>query len=112
MITALQGMHGWLLQRLTAVFMLFYLILAVAYFLLTPPQSYEDWHSAMSATPVAVLTALFFITLLLHAWIGLRDIAIDYVHRLSLRLVILSVIAALLFGQTLWLMLILIKTKL
>ena len=109
MITSIQGMPGWLLQRLTALFMLLYFIVASVYFLLLSPQTYSEWHSMFSATPVALLTVLFFVAVLLHAWIGLRDIVIDYVHRLSLRLLLLGLIAMVLLGQTVWLLLVVTK---
>jgi len=109
MITSIQGMHAWLLQRLTAVFMLVCFVVAALYFLLSPPQSYEEWRTVVTATPVALALALFFIAVSLHAWIGLRDIIIDYVHRFSLRILVLSLIFIVLFGQTLWLFLVLIK---
>ena len=34
--------------------------------------------------------ALFFLALLLHAWIGVRDVVIDYVHNFSARLTVLT----------------------
>jgi succinate dehydrogenase / fumarate reductase membrane anchor subunit len=40
---------------------------------------------------VAVL--LFFVALLLHGWIGLRDVVIDYVHPLGLRMAVLGAVA-------------------
>ncbi|PCH59420.1 MAG: succinate dehydrogenase, hydrophobic membrane anchor protein [Gammaproteobacteria bacterium] len=112
MITSIQGMHAWLLQRLTAVFMLIYFCAVVVYFLWSPPQSYVEWQGVVSATPVALLTALFFIALSLHAWIGLRDLIIDYVHRFSLRVLVLGLVFIVLVGQTLWLLLVLLKAML
>ncbi|MBL4851723.1 MAG: succinate dehydrogenase, hydrophobic membrane anchor protein [Gammaproteobacteria bacterium] len=102
-------MHAWLLQRLTAVFMLACFIAVIFYFLLSPPQNYSEWRGMVTATPVALSSILFFMAISLHAWIGLRDIVIDYVHRFSLRVLLLGLIFIMLFGQTLWLFLVLLK---
>ena len=102
-------MHAWLLQRLTAIFMLVCFVVVIFYFLLSPPQHYSEWRSIVTATPVALLSILFFIAISLHAWIGLRDIVVDYVHRFSLRVLLLGLIFTVLFGQTLWLFLVLLK---
>ncbi len=109
MITSIQDMHAWLLQRLTAVFMLVCFVVVILYFLLSPPQSYAQWRGMVTATPVALLSILFFIAVSLHAWIGLRDIVIDYVHRFSLRVLLLGLIFIMLFGQILWLFLVLLQ---
>ena len=109
MITSLQGMHAWLLQRLSAVFILLYFIFVLTYFLFASPTSYEEWRGDVTSMPSALLMTLFFIALSLHAWIGVRDIAIDYVHRLTFRLILLSVVATVILGQTLWLIFILLK---
>ncbi len=109
MITSILGMRAWLLQRLTAVFMLACFVVVILYFLVSPPQSYAQWRGMLTATPVALLSILFFIAISLHAWIGLRDIVVDYVHRFSLRVLLLGLIFTVLFGQTLWLFLVLLK---
>lgn len=109
MITSIQGMHAWLLQRMTAVFMLIYFIAAIGYFVFFTPADYNQWHDIISAMPIAIATMLFVVALSLHAWVGLRDVVIDYIHRFSLRILLLGLIFILLFGQTLWIILVLAK---
>jgi succinate dehydrogenase / fumarate reductase membrane anchor subunit len=109
MITSIQGMHAWLLQRMTAVFMLVYFVASIVYFVFSSPDHYSQWREAMTSMPIAIATVLFFVALSLHAWVGLRDVVIDYIHRFSLRILLLGLIFVLLFGQTLWVILVLAK---
>jgi succinate dehydrogenase / fumarate reductase membrane anchor subunit len=85
-----QGLRAWLWQRLSAVFMLFYIAYVGTHLVLNPTPSYLEWRGWMAEPPVALATALFFGALLLHAWVGLRDVIVDYVGVLSLRLTLLA----------------------
>jgi succinate dehydrogenase / fumarate reductase membrane anchor subunit len=49
-----------------------------------------------------VASAAFVLAVLLHAWLGMRDVVLDYVHRLWLRLLLLPLIGLLLTGSGLW----------
>jgi succinate dehydrogenase / fumarate reductase membrane anchor subunit len=74
--------------------MLLFLVFALARLVLDAPSSYESWRRWVGGDAMRVATLLFFAALLLHAWVGLRDVVLDYVHPLALRLAVLGVIAA------------------
>lgn len=97
----ISGLRYWLLQRLSALYILLFLIvLAVVWG--GEPLSFAVWQ-AWAAHPVANIALLFFVlALLLHAWIGLRDVIIDYVHSVAMRYVLLILIALGLFGLGFW----------
>ncbi len=84
------GLRAWVVQRVTAVYLALFLVYVVAHFALAPPRDYS------------VATLLFFATLLLHAWVGLRDIVIDYVHPVAIRVTVLAVLATGLAACALW----------
>jgi len=46
--------------------------------------------------------ALFFAALLLHAWVGVRDVIIDYVRPFYLRFSLLMVVGGALLATLLW----------
>ncbi|MGQ5523650.1 succinate dehydrogenase, hydrophobic membrane anchor protein [Chitinimonas sp. PSY-7] len=85
-IGAHYGLRDWLLQRVTAVVMLVYTVGLVAFLVLAAQASYEGWQTLFSLTWVRVLSTVTVIALLLHAWVGIRDIWMDYVQPLGLRL--------------------------
>ncbi len=80
------GLRDWLLQRLTAVVMALYTIAIVACLLIDAPHGYGEWKAMFSGTLVRLATTLFLASLLYHAWVGMRDILMDYLHATSVRL--------------------------
>ncbi|WP_018873322.1 succinate dehydrogenase, hydrophobic membrane anchor protein [Thioalkalivibrio sp. ALJ16] len=108
----LSGQRAWLLQRLTAVYIGLWLILALGYFIFAPPVDHATWQATVGHPLVGLLTALFVLALLLHAWIGLRDVVMDYVHPPGTRLAVLSVSAGALILLGLWALFILIRAGL
>lgn len=105
---ALSGLRAWMVQRFTAVYMLLFVVFALLHFIFDRPHSYADWHLWINGPFVLITTALFFVALLLHAWVGLRDVMMDYVQVLPLRVTLLAALAFLLVGLGLWAMQILL----
>jgi len=99
---ALSGFSAWLLQRVSAVYMLLFIILMPLYTWQQGVSDYNQWQGLLAEPVMALLWALFFMAMLAHAWVGIRDILIDYVHQLTLRLVLLLIIACLLVMMLLW----------
>lgn len=75
-----RGLGIWLLQRASAVVMALYLPLFLVYALTHGPLDYAGWLALFSPLAVKVASMLFVAALLLHAWIGMREVVIDYVH--------------------------------
>lgn len=80
------GLHAWLLQRLSALYLAAYTVYLLLHFARQTPTDYQAWRNWVALPVVSIGAALFFIALLLHAWVGLRDILMDYVHSTALRL--------------------------
>ena len=96
------GIGDWLLQKLTAVVMALYTLLLFACVLLRPPATYADLKSMFAGGLVRVTTMLFFMALLYHAWVGMRDILMDYIHATGLRLALQSGAALALLFYLVW----------
>ena len=80
------GVRDWLLQRVTAAVMAAYL-LVIAFFLLThQPLRYADWHDFFGCEAVRLATILFPVALFLHTWVGVRNIVMDYLENVVIRL--------------------------
>jgi succinate dehydrogenase / fumarate reductase membrane anchor subunit len=91
-----------LLQRITAVYLGCYLVYLMVHFSLQPAHSYEQWHAWVSQPLVAIVSAGFILAMLAHGWVGMRDVVFDYVHTVSLRLIVLTLIGLLLAGSGFW----------
>lgn len=97
-----QGLPAWLFQRLSSVYLAVFLLYVMGHFLLDPPRSQPDWQQWMTRPAMAIATAIFFGALLVHAWVGMRDVIIDYVKVFAVRFVLLSLLGLVLIGLGLW----------
>ena len=96
------GLRAWLVQRVSAVYMLLFIIYLLAHFVIDPPRSYVAWRGWVMSDGVSIAAAVFFAALLMHAWIGLRDVTLDYVHPAPLRLLVLAVLGSGLVAIAAW----------
>jgi succinate dehydrogenase / fumarate reductase membrane anchor subunit len=95
-------LHAWLLQRLTAVFLAIYLPGMGLVLALQGGSGYPDWRGLFGQPWAGVLTAMFAMAVVLHVWVGMRDVLIDYIHAVWLRLLLLSAFGLVLIGSLLW----------
>jgi succinate dehydrogenase membrane anchor subunit len=102
------GLRSWLVQRVTAVMMATYTIFLASYVLLHPGMDYNAWTWLFSNDVMRSFTLLFLLALFAHAWVGVRDIVMDYVKPAGARLAIhvLVILALLMYAiwsvQILW----------
>lgn len=96
------GLRAWLWQRLTALFMAVFLLIFLLLMLSHPPRDFQAWHDRVASPWMALPLLLFFAALLLHAWVGIRDVIIDYIHSPSRRLFILTLAGLMLLACGFW----------
>ena len=96
------GLRAWLVQRVTAVYMLLFLVFLLMHFLLDRPSSYLAWHSWIVSPMVSITALVFCVALLAHMWVGLRDVILDYVKPLAVRIGALALLALGLIGLGAW----------
>lgn len=81
------GLRDWLSQRITAALMVLFTLLLLGQVLLTRgPIGYETWAGIFAAQWMKVLTFIVIIALAWHVWVGMRDIWMDYIKPVWLRL--------------------------
>jgi succinate dehydrogenase / fumarate reductase membrane anchor subunit len=78
------GMKDWLAQRVTALVMLAYTLLFCVVW--PRPPGYAGWKALFSHGWMRFATFLMVASLLIHAWIGMRNIWMDYVKPTGVRL--------------------------
>jgi succinate dehydrogenase / fumarate reductase membrane anchor subunit len=96
------GTGEWLLQRLTAVVMAVYTVATLACFLWQPPRSQSELKAMFAGGFFRLATMLFVAALAYHAWIGMRDILMDYVKPTGVRLALQFGVAAVLLAYVVW----------
>ncbi|WP_142803434.1 succinate dehydrogenase, hydrophobic membrane anchor protein [Tepidiphilus sp. J10] len=96
------GLRDWLGQRATGAYMALYTIIFAFSALTLPKMDHEHWSALFSGGLMRFLTFLFFMSLAYHAWVGVRDIWMDYIKPLGLRLALHLVTLFLLVGYAGW----------
>ncbi len=82
-----RGLRDWLIQRVSAVFMLLYTIGLLGYCVFGDHLDYPSWHYLFSQAWMKIATLIAFASLLWHAWIGVWTVLTDYVKSAGIRLV-------------------------
>lgn len=96
------GLFDWLAQRITAIVMALYALLFAAIALYHGGIDYPLWRALFAHGGFKVATFLFMAALLYHAWVGAREIYMDYLKPVALRLTIQAATIALLVGYLGW----------
>ncbi len=96
------GWKDWLIQRVTAVIMLVFSVLIVGFFVVHGAVSYAEWKQLFSGEVVRILTLMFLLSVHYHAWIGMRDVLMDYVKPLWMRLLLQVAVLLFLIGCSVW----------
>jgi succinate dehydrogenase / fumarate reductase, membrane anchor subunit len=96
------GLRAWFLQRATAIYLILFTLYALQHMMFSAPADYSAWQGWVTHPLVSLAVLLFFASLLLHAWVGIRDVIIDYVHPTAIRVSVLTVIGFVLVGCAAW----------
>ena len=96
------GMRAWLMQRLTALVMAVYSVIILLWIIVLHPAIYEDWLGFFQPLWFRIASWLFWISLSIHAWLGIRDVLKDYVPNVSVRMVLLKSVKAMLWTYLAW----------
>jgi len=80
------GLRDWMAQRATSLLMAIFTVVVVAQVLFGGPLDYYRWAAIFSAQWMKVLTFVVIVSLMVHVWVGMRDIWMDYVKPVVARL--------------------------
>lgn len=96
------GLRDWLSQRITAIVVTLYTALFLGIVLWNGGLDYAIWKALFASNAFRVATFLFMVSLLWHAWVGVRNILMDYGKPLSVRLALEIVVIATLIAYFGW----------
>jgi succinate dehydrogenase / fumarate reductase membrane anchor subunit len=83
------GLRDWLVQRVTAALMALFTVVVLAQVLLGSGEiGYDKWAGIFSAQWMKALTFSVLVAFAWHVWVGVRDIWMDYVKPVGVRLVL------------------------
>lgn len=96
------GLRDWLVQRVSAVVMAVYAVVFAGRLLVHPVADFAAWRGVFAPEWMRLATLLFALSLMLHAWVGVRDIFMDYVKPAGLRLALHSAVIIALVAYAAW----------
>lgn len=101
-IYVLHGLRPWLIQRISAVYIALFVVYCVFALATAGDAGYLQWREWLFHPVNTIAVGLFAIALLLHAWIGMRDIILDYVHNTLIRMMAFTLVIVVLISSGLW----------
>lgn len=101
------GMRDWLAQRITGVILAVYAILLVTLVFTRKEMSYGVWAGLFAESWMKVATLLAVLALIYHAWVGVRDIYMDYIKPTAIRLTLQVLTILALISYAAWALVIL-----
>ena len=97
------GTGNWLMQRATALLLALTIPVLLVYFLAALPLDFSGWQGLFAPLWSRVLLMLSAIALAMHAWVGMHDIFMDYIHPVLVRLAVTLAVVVVLAGSVVWL---------
>ena len=80
------GLRDWLAQRITAALMALFTVVLLVQVLTASSLDYYSWSGIFAQQWMKTLTFVVIVSLLYHAWVGVRDIWMDYIKPVGIRL--------------------------
>jgi succinate dehydrogenase / fumarate reductase membrane anchor subunit len=96
------GFRDWLSQRVTAVVMALFTLVLLLQVIFGGPLGYDSWSGIFAQQWMKVLTFIVIVSLGYHAWVGMRDVWMDYIKPVGVRLVAQVATIAWLVGCAGW----------
>jgi succinate dehydrogenase / fumarate reductase membrane anchor subunit len=89
-------------QRATALYLALFGVYLGLHFALAPPTDHAALIDWVTRPWVALGLLLFVPTALAHAWVGIRDVLMDYLRATGLRVAALTIMAFVFTASGLW----------
>ena len=96
------GWQDWLAQRVTAVIMVLFSIVIIGFFILKGGVNYGEWRDLFGSQLFRILTLLFLLSVYYHAWIGIKDVLMDYVKPAGVRVTLQVAVLLFLPACSIW----------
>ena len=96
------GTRDWIVQRVTAALMALFTLIVLLEVLLPGEMSYAKWAGIFAPQWMKMLTFAVFVAIAWHAWVGMRDVYMDYVKPAGWRLVLQALTVAWLVSCAGW----------
>lgn len=101
-MSSVAGLREWIVQRLTAIYMAFYLVFLVGYITFHPAFSFDSWKGFSHLVWIETANMLFLVCMLWHAWIGIWTVITDYLKQPAIRMIVQALVILVLVACLVW----------
>jgi len=101
-VYVLEGLRPWVIQRVSGVYIALFTVYLLYSSISAEQIGFDLWRAWLFDPVNSVGVGLLIISVLFHAWIGIRDVILDYIHNIMLRIFILALVMGVLAGSGLW----------
>lgn len=96
------GLKAWALQRISAIYIGLFVCYLLFVMLFAAPDGFAAWRAWFAHPVMGLATLVLVVMLLMHAWVGIRDVFIDYVKPIAVRATLLTLLGLALLVYGLW----------
>ncbi len=100
--SARAGLNGWLAQRITALYLAGFSVFVSVRLTLDPIADYQAWRAWLGGGTMRLALAVFLLAVIVHGWVGVRSVWMDYLHAGGWRFVASVVTGLGLLALALW----------
>lgn len=95
-------LRDWLFQRISGAIMAIYSVMWLVIIAINPMTEFATWQMLFSNLWMKLASLLFLVSMLYHAWLGVRDISMDYIPMLQVRKLFQLMVVASLLVYSVW----------
>ena len=100
--SARAGLYSWLAQRISALYLAGFALFVALRLVLSPIVGYDAWRAWLTGGAMRLALALFLIAIIVHAWVGMRSVWMDYIHSSAWRFIVSALTGLGLLVLALW----------
>lgn len=85
------GLNSWLQQRITAIIMLVLVavfLIFIGLMAIKVDSTIGSWQALFQCAVFKIAIQLFFSAMFIHAWVGVRDLWMDYIQSTAVKLIL------------------------
>ena len=108
-VIAHNGLSDWILQRATALVLVLYTLIIIVNLAVVELHDFASWKGIFESVWMKLLSIVAAISLIYHAWVGIRELWMDYIKPVGIKIGLQIFSIFWLLGCGIWIVTILIR---
>ena len=108
-VIAHNGLSDWILQRATAVVLVLYTLIFITNLVVVEFHGFASWKGLFESVWMKTFSIAASISLVYHAWVGIRELWMDYIKPVGIKIGLQIFSILWLLGCGIWIVTILLR---